>query len=734
VTTAHAPDTDAGALARQLITPERLAAFFAPRNIAMVGASDTSGWSRFIVAACAAVGFTGKLLPVHPRHQVVFGRPAVPSLRDLAEPADLAFILAPTEAVPDVLADAAAAQVGNVVVLASGYREAGRRGRELEDQLVATAARNGIVLLGPNTLGFLNTVAKTAPFALGVPPRLTSGPVGIALQSGALSTAFLTFARSHAIGVSTVASLGNEAMITTADMIDYLVEDEPTKVICLFLEEVGDPAAFSAAARRADAAGKPIVALKVGSSQAGQQSALAHTGAIAGDDAVVDAALRQLNVIRVTSIEELLSTAALLGYHRWPRGRRMGVLTSSGGACDIIADRASAEDIEIPPFSAGTTDAISAHLPSFAAARNPLDVTGYVLANARTSTKTAIDHALDAAVEDPGLDFVLFSGLAVPEVRPADENAARLLEDRVAWLAERIRTAPIPVLPFGTTCIDTTGYARDLLGSHGVHQIAGLDLGIRALGHALRWQERRGKVSLLRSPPSSSAQQAPAAASPWSESRARDLLTAAGIPVVPGRVACSAEDAVAAARELGTPVAIKISSAQVTHKSDIDGVLLDLAGDDAVRAGYEQVVAAGLAHNAGNEVLVTSMRPAGVEVLAGVTVDPDFGPVLAVGLGGVFVELLRDTSLRVLPAGPAEVRDMLGELRALPLLQGARGRVPADLDALAMVIADVGELARSVPGLQALEVNPLWVNGDQIEALDVLVVADSEYGTKEPDR
>jgi len=729
-------------LARELITPERLAAFFAPRTVAMVGASETSGWSRFIVAASAAVGFTGELLPVHPRHQQVFGRPAVPSLRDLTEPADLAFILAPTKAVPDVLADAAAAGVGNVVVLASGYREAGRRGRELEDELVAAAARDGIVVLGPNTLGFLNTAAKTAPFALTVPLPLTAGPVGIALQSGALSSAFLGFARAQAIGVSTVASLGNEAMITTADVIDYLVDDEQTRVICLFLEEVGDPAAFSAAAQRADQAGKPVVALKVGSSQAGQQAALAHTGAVAGDDAIVDAALRQLNVIRVTSIEELLSTAALLGYQRWPRGRRMGVLTSSGGACDIIADRASAEDIEIPPFSVETTDAIAAHLPSFAAARNPLDVTGYVLANARTSTKTAIDHALDAAVEDPGLDFIVFSGVTVPDARPPDERAAVLLEDRVAWLAGRLSEARIPVLPFGMTCTDITGYARDLLGRHGIHPVAGLDLGIRALGHVLRWQERRGSVGLLTTPASpaavSASAQSSAASQPWSESRARGLLTAAGIPVVPGRVAGSADEAVAVARELGTPVAVKINSALVSHKSDIGGVLLNLHGDDAVRAGYEKVISAAKPLDAGNEVLVTSMRPAGIEVLAGVTMDPGFGPVLAVGLGGLFVELLRDTSLRVLPVGPAEVRAMLGELRALPVLQGARGVVPADLDALARVIAELAELARSLPGLQALEVNPLWVCGDQIEALDVLVVAapatNTEYGTKEPGR
>jgi succinyl-CoA synthetase beta subunit len=270
------------------------------------------------------------------------------------------------------------------------------------------------------------------------------------------------------------------------------------------------------------------------------------------------------------------------------------------------------------------------------------------------------------------------------------------------------------------TCTDVAGYAREVLGGHGIHVLGGMELGIQAIGHALRWQDSRGDVRPLPGRP-----QAPAGtASAWAEADARDLLVAAGIPVVPGRVARSADEAAQVARELGTAVALKINSPHVTHKSDIGAVLLNLSGDAAVRAGYEQVVAAAKNHQGGNDVLVTSMRTSGTEVLAGVTMDAGFGPVLAVGLGGIWVELLGDTSLRILPAGPAEVRRMLGELRALPLLQGARGGVSADLDVLASVIAGIGELAGSISGMQALEVNPLWVCGDRVEALDALVVAD----------
>jgi acyl-CoA synthetase (NDP forming) len=564
-----------------------------------------------------------------------------------------------------------------------------------------------------------------------LPAPLTAGPVGVALQSGALASVVLAFARAHAIGLSVLTSMGNEAMMRTADVLDYLVEDEATKVICLFLEEIGDPVAFAAVAQKADRAGKPIVALKVGSSPAGQQAAMAHTGSVAGDDAVVDAVLRQLNVIRVTSLEELLTTGAALGYNRWPSGRRMGALTLSGGSCDIIADAASAQGIQIPAFADETATAIGALLPSFASAQNPLDVTGFgTLANlsGRTGPLGAVDHALDIAVQDPNLDFVLFCGVTLPEVRPPDEAIASALETRVEWLAGRMASAPIPVIPAATTCMDVSPYGRELLRRHGLTMLSGLDLGMTALGHMLRWAENRGRVRASAAKPAPAAKAGPGGtAQAWSEEAARHLLAGRGVPVVPGGLAGSAAEAVEIARRVGLPVALKICSAQITHKSDIGGVALGLGSEAEVRAAYEKVRAAGEAVPQAriDGVLVTPMRSGGTELLAGVTVDPAFGPVLAVGLGGIWVELLHDTSLRLLPVDAAEVKRMLGELRGLPLLAGARGARPANLDALAGAIAGLGEVALSLTGsLRALEVNPLWVNGDQVEALDVLVVTE----------
>jgi acyl-CoA synthetase (NDP forming) len=628
-----------------------------------------------------------------------------------------------------------AAGVPNAVVLASGYREVGAEGRALEDSMISRAIANDVTLLGPNCLGYLNAHTGAAPYSLTLPPPLTAGGVGIALQSGALASVVLTFAKAHAIGLSVLTSVGNESMMKTVDVIDYFVEDPATRVICLFLEEIGDPVRFAQAAARADAAGKPIVALKVGSSPAGQQAALAHTGSVAGDDAVVSAALRQMNIIRVTSLEELLTTGALLANSRSPRGRRMGVLSASGGACDIIADAASAQGISIPDFSAATEAAIAAVLPPFASARNPLDVTGYGgLANLGVrTTRSAIDVALDAAADDPNLDFVLYTGLTLPAVRPPDDAMAALIESKLDWFVQRVASSPIPVIPVSSTCVDLAGYGREQLTSRGLYQLPGLNGSIAAIGHALRWAENRGSWwAAADAMAALDAAEHATVRGPWSEARARDLLTDAGVPVVPGGLARSADEAAEISANLGLPVALKICSAQITHKSDIGGVALGLRTEAEVRAGYEKVRAAGAravqSSGPGAEiegVLVTPMRTSGVELLAGVTVDPGLGPVLAVGLGGVWVEVLRDTALRVLPAGPAEVKAMLGELRGLPLLRGARGTLPADLDALAAVITRIGETALSLGcSLRALEVNPLLVNGDQIEALDVLVVTE----------
>jgi acyl-CoA synthetase (NDP forming) len=708
---------------RRLATPERLRAFFRPRSIALVGASDGSGWANFIVQSLHTAGFTGALRPVHPTRPSAFGLPTAPNLRALDEAIDLAFVLAPTRAVESVLDDAAAAGVRNAVVLASGYGDGGgEQGRALERRLIERAVELDITLLGPNCLGFVNVAGSVAPFGLNIVPPLRRGPVGIVLQSGALTSNVLAFARAHGVGISLLTSMGNEAVITTADVVEHLIADDDCEVIGLFLESVRDAPRFVELAATAMAAGKPIVALKVGRTPAGQRTALAHTGALAGDDDVVAAAFRQFGVIRVDSLEELLVTAGLMGSGQAPTGRRMGVVTASGGACDIIADRSTDERVEIVDFAEETTATLRAVLPPFASARNPLDVTGVVLAERGSAQANLGDVALSAVVDDPNVDFV-FNMVALPAVEPPDPS---VIVQRVAEIAAARDRAPVPVVNFTATCTDLSPYAQSLLDRHGLHALGGIEFGLRAVGHALAWHETRQCPPAIGATPTSTAPVPALPGGAWSEARSRDLVAAAGVPVVPAELVGDAESAVAAGERLGWPVVLKICSPVIAHKSDIGGVALGLASPDAVREAFPRVMAAGRAVTSDIEgVLVSPMRPPATELFVGVTVDPSFGPVLAVGLGGLFIEVLRDVALRLLPVDAGQVRRMLGELRGAPLLAGARGTAPADLDRVAEVVAAVADCARSLgPALQTIEINPLRVDGGHVEALDVLVLTD----------
>lgn len=699
---------------------------FAPRSIAIVGASDSSGWATNIVANLDLVGFDGRLEMIHPARPSAFGRPTRPRLTDLDDPVDLAFALVPPHAVADVLEDAGAAGIANLLVLAGGFGEAGAAGRAAERRLAERAAVLGVRLIGPNGLGFINTVGRVAPYGLRITPPLARGPVGVLLQSGGLAANVLTFARAHATGISLLVSMGNEAMLTTADVLEYLIEDEHTKVIAMFLEQIRDAARFLDLARRAQQAGKPVVALKAGRGAAGQKAAQAHTGALAADDRVVDAALRQFGVIRADCLEELLVTAGLLGYCEIPAGRRAGVVTGSGGACDLIADQAERHGIELPDFAPGTLDALTAAFPPTATLHNPVDVTGFGLANGQQAATSEVDDALAIVSRDPNLDFIVFTGVSLPD-NPAPAMRASI-ERRLAALRATLDACPVPVISMTSLCTDLGPYSRETLSGHGIHVAAGIQFGMTALGHALWWAGRRREQAAraARPDPGLFAADAAGRRGTWSEWRARELLRDGGVPVVPARLVTGAEEAVDAATAFGFPVALKVAAADLAHKSDVGGVQLSLESPERVRAALGRIqrdVTAARPDAALDGLLVAPMRSGGIELIVGVTVDAQFGPVLAVGLGGIWTELMADVSLRVLPVDETEVLAMLSELRASAILDGARGQAPVDRAQLARVIHRVARCALSLgPELEVLEVNPLWVSGAQMEALDVLCV------------
>ncbi|HEX4258603.1 MAG TPA: acetate--CoA ligase family protein [Streptosporangiaceae bacterium] len=687
---------------------------FSPRAIALVGATDKSGWSVNTHLNLRVHEFGGPVYLVNPRTEVVHGERAHRSLSELPGPVDLAYVMVPTAAVLDVLTEGAEAGIRAFVILTAGFGETGPEGARREAEIIAFARQRGLTVLGPNGNGYINAAAGITPYGLPIPVPLLRGPVGVVLQSGGLASAVLSLAQARNLGISLLVAMGNESMLSVTDVVEHLVDDPATRVIALFLESIRQPAEFAAAARRALAAGKPIVALKVGRSDTAQHTAQAHTGALTGDDAVIEAVFGRLGVVRVRSLEDLIITAGVLAGlppQGFP-GNRLGVVTPSGGASEIIADRAEDEGLDLPAFAPATTAALKAMLPAFADVANPLDVTGYVVVD-----RTLLGRALEIVVTDPGLDVVLLLADVLRD-EPPDPALPRMLYEANA---RRIAASPRPVVVVSNALTDITPAGRKLLAGSGYPSVAGgIEHGLTAIGAAVRWSRIRsaGQINDLPSidiegllPESPST-----AGGVWAEDRAAGFLARCGVPVVPARAVADEAAAAAAAAGLGYPVVVK--AAGLAHKSDTGGVRLNLGDEAAVRDGYRAVRAV-----AGDgPVLVQPYRTGGVELIAGIVRDPAWGLMLAVGLGGIWVEVLQDAALRPLPVTTAEVEAALAGLRGAAVLRGARGAPPADLPAVAGVITRIAAVAAALGDrLESLEVNPLLVRGDQVEALDALI-------------
>jgi acyl-CoA synthetase (NDP forming) len=698
------------------ITAERLTSLFRPRSVALVGASDKSTFSVQAHRNLVEFGFGRHTYLVNRRGVEVHGQPTATSCAQIGQPVDVAYLMVPQAGMLAALDDAAAAGIGNAVVLSSGYAEAGAAGRAAEAELTAHAESLGMVLLGPNHLGFANFADRVPVCSIPGLPRET-GPVALLSHSGASSAAMMDFATMVGVGLSYMVTLGNEAMITVGHVLDFLVDDPHTKAVAIFLETVRDPDVFRRAARRAAQAGKAIVVLKAGSSALAAQTAAAHTGALVGDDRVIDAVFADLGVIRVDSIEDMLITAgaaAALGRLERPG---IGIVSISGGACDIVADRAADLGAELPEFAEPTRAALAEIMPDYGTVQNPLDTTG-----AAVIDPSILTRAIEVTAQDPsvGVVGVIF---AAPWI---DDGKPYYNQKFVDAIGAGIRAGGRPTAYINQVVQPVSDYTRAVMAHGGVpYLIPGLRQAVVALSGVARWSEATREP---RAPwvPGHIPVPAPARRrGEWSEDAARRLLTEAGIPVVPARLAGSADDAVKAAADIGGPVAVKIVSPGILHKSDIGGVRLNVPADeDAVRGAYQAVTAAAASvpGTVVEGVLISPMRGGGTELLVGVVRDRQWGPMLAVAIGGVFVEVLRDSALAPLPITPPQAVRLLGKLRGRAVLDGHRGGAPADLDALAAVIARIGDLAVALgEDLESLEVNPLRVDGATVEALDAVV-------------
>jgi acetate---CoA ligase (ADP-forming) len=691
----------------------------APRGIAIVGASDNSGWSRYTYANLIRGGYPHATHLVNRRGELVHGQPVVTSLRDIGQPVDLAYVLTGPASLPSVMADAAVAGVRNLVVIAAGFGEMGEEGHQREEQLAELARGYDQLILGPNNLGFINTPDSTMPWSQAMPWPMQSGGVGIMSQSGALGIFLLNYLQSRDVGISHLVTVGNEAMVTVAEGIDYLVEQEGTRVIALYLESVRHPDVFLAAAERAMKAGKPIVAYKAGRGALGAKVTAAHTGSLAGDDRVFDAVFRQHGIIRVDSIEDLVTTCGLLDAYGELPGTRVAFVTGSGAMCGVIGDSAEANGLELPEFAESTVEELRAvGLPEFATAQNPLDTTGYVVIDTNL-----LPNSEAVVSRDPNIDMLVVNGSV-----PATQEAATFMSRYFTRRVELSKVSPVPVISMEFLPSDQTPFSREFRRSQGApYVVDSLTRGIPALAKAIWWSglRRATRETTEAAAAAPAIAGIPGARGEWSERQVGELLAANGVPVIPQRLVTSAGEAARAAEQTGFPVALKISAPGLAHKTDSGGVVLGVGSAEAAAHAYEQIVTAVADAAPGTPiegVLVSPMRAEGVDLLVGIVRDATWGLTLVVGLGGIWVEVLADSAVRALPVTPGEVREMLTELKSFPLLTGSRGAEPVDLDELTRVIARIGAIAVALgDDVDELEINPLRAVGSSIEVLDALV-------------
>jgi acetyl coenzyme A synthetase (ADP forming)-like protein len=668
--------------------------FFAPRTVAVVGASPRHGsiggeLFRNILRA----DFAGAAYPVNRSEEPVAGVRAYAAVAQIPDPIDLVVVCLPGQNVLEAADEALRAGVRALCVISAGFAETGHEGLDRQERLLELVRAHGARLIGPNCLGI--AVAEPRLNATFGPRALPPGNVAFSSQSGALGLAVLERAGERGLGLSSFVSIGNKADVSSNDLIEYWEDDPATDVIVLYLESFGNPRKFGRLARRV-ARTKPIVAMKAGRTAAGARAASSHTAALAGSEAATDALFHQAGVLRVDTLGELLDVTSLLAQQPLPRGRRVAVLTNAGGLGILCADACEAAGLELAVLTAETQAALQAALPAEATVSNPVDMLG-------SATGATYEDAVPVLLADPGVDalIVLF---VPPVVAGVDEVAGA-----IARALERLGEPNKPVL----ASLISSGRMPEALRSAPVTTFAYPESAARALGRAAEradWLRRpQGTVPELDGIDRAAAEQIVVAGERWlSPEETRGLLSAYGVPLVPERFAESADEAVAAAGELGFPAVVKTAVAGA-HKTETGGVALDLRDAAAVREAVERI---------GTPVIVQPLVRGGAELLAGAMQDPVFGPLVALGPGGTMAELIGDATFRLTPLTDADARELVHGGKAGRLVTGFRGAPPADADALEQLLLRISLLIEEHPAVAELDLNPVLALAHGCVAVD----------------
>jgi acyl-CoA synthetase (NDP forming) len=697
-----------------------LAPLMKPGSVAVVGASPRMNRATRVITNLQRFGFGGRVFPINPRYTEIHGLPCYPDLASTPEAPDTVVVAIPAEQVPAILTAAVERGVRGAVVLSSGFGEAGPAGQARQAALERLATERGLLVCGPNCYGVFNIRLASCTFSADLREPL-AGEVALVSQSGGFSHAIAEhLMQQRRVGLSYIVSCGNQAGVTVEDYVEFLVDDEDTAVVGVFVEGFKQPAKLRQVAARARERRKPIVVLKVGRSENARQAMLAHTGSLAGTPEIIEALLRQSGIIQVTSLNEMLDTLALLPAARGVRraGWRTAVLSGLGGECGRVADVADREGVELPPLSPGSVEALRAVMPDFGNPRNPLDGTGAMYENAEI-----FPRLVDTLLRDDTVD-VLAVNMRANVPRPGgwapSREFTRALAGSVKAGTDRL------VLCFGSHAAgDLDGDVVGPLAEVGVPFLEATETAMQALRHAR--DHHRFLARRVAAPAAHAVPALPAERGVLGNAAAMRVLRELGIPLVEAVGAADAEAAVRAADRLGYPVALKVDSPDIAHKTEVGGVRVGCGDAASVRQAFGEIVTSVRAKAPAarvDGVLVQRMIAGGTEMIVGIKSDPLFGPAVVCGFGGIFVEVLRDVSLRVPPLSVDEAREMLGELRGAALLRGARGRPPADVAALADTLVRVAALAQAHRDrLRALDLNPLVVldEGRGVVAVDWLI-------------
>ncbi len=696
-----------------------------PRSVAIVGASDRIGPGFNAWDALKTLGYDGEIHLINPSRKDILGQPCYPSLLDVPGSVDAVFIAVQAEKVVDVARAAAVKGAGGLAVLSSGFSEAGEQGAELQRELSVLARAHDMAVCGPNCLGFLNFAARTALFGTSLPSELPIGRTAAVVQSGSIGIALLNAARG--LGLSHLITSGNEAVTTVADYLAFLVEESRVETIVVFLEQLREPRKFIAACRRARALGKPVIVLKSGRSAKGRQAVAAHTGAVAGNLEAGDAALWAAGAVQVSSLDELIETAlASSALPRRIKAPGAVMVSLSGGEIALALDAADAAGLALPAISTAR-GALTDLLPPHSHIANPLDLTWAGLYDA-----TIARRCVKALGEQTDVGLII---LLQDAPRGLGEQQAKRYATLLAAVADGALDAGVPTVAVSNLCSDIhPDYARTAVDKS-VVSLRGTSEGIGAVAHHLRWNTARPIAELLIvSPARSSARQraleALAAASSGAvldEAEAKTVLAAYDFPALPERLALSSEDAKAALQKLGSPVVIKALVPGIAHKSEHGLVRLNIRSaqeaEDAARTLIEK--GRSLSRQGQVRLIVQSMVSPVAELLVGARVDPEFGPVVVAGMGGVYVELFKDVTVRLAPVSLSAAEEMLRATRAAQLLDGWRGRPKGDVAATSEIICRLSHLITDLKNeVREIEINPLAVLpvGHGCVPLDCLLV------------